>query len=126
MLFNHSTSNCMKSLFVICPKSANVMSKQCLGVISISLFCQIMLFRVIHFSFIIHWLFHFLTWTIISPMFALIYTFLAFCLCKFSMQTSKQLFPHCCSNVIMLLYIAEIERVQSLMRTLAKTDFKSI
>ena len=59
-------------------------------------------------------------------MFALIYTFLAFCLCKVSMQTSKQLFLHCCSNVIMLLYIAEIERVQSLMRTLAKTDFKSI
>ena len=37
MLFNHSASNCMKSL-IICSKSAEVTSKQCLGVILMSLF----------------------------------------------------------------------------------------
>ena len=40
--------------------------------------------------------------------------------------TSKQLSATRCSNVIVLLCIAETERVQNLMKTLARTNFKSI
>ena len=46
--FNHSASNCMKSLLMICSKSAKVTSKQCSGAILISLFFRIKLFKVIH------------------------------------------------------------------------------
>ena len=46
--FNHSASNCMKSLLIICSKSAKVMTKQCSGAILISLFVWIKLFKVIH------------------------------------------------------------------------------
>ena len=35
--FNHSASNCMKSLLIICSKSAKVMTKQCSGAILISI-----------------------------------------------------------------------------------------
>ena len=38
MPFNHSASNCVKWLLIICSKSAKVMSKQCLGTIITSLF----------------------------------------------------------------------------------------
>ena len=52
-------------------------------------------------------------------MFALNYTFSIFRLRKVSSTlTSKQLSGKCCSNVIVLLYMAETERVQSPMRTL--------
>ena len=40
--------------------------------------------------------------------------------------TSKQLSTKRCSNVIVLLCTVETERVQSLMRALARTNFKSI
>ena len=38
MSFNYSASNCMKSLLIICSKSAKVTSKQCSDAILISLF----------------------------------------------------------------------------------------
>ena len=47
-----SASKCMKSSLIICPKSAKVTWKQCTGAISISLFCQIKLFKVIYLLFI--------------------------------------------------------------------------
>ena len=47
MPFNHSASNCMKSL-IICSKSAKVTSKQCSNAILIGLFFRIKLFKVIH------------------------------------------------------------------------------
>ena len=58
-------------------------------------------------------------------MFILSYTS-PFCLCKVNTLTSKQRFARCISNVIVLLCTAEIERVQSLTRTLPQTDFKSV
>ena len=48
MSFNHSASNGVNSLFIICLKSAKVMSKQCLGATLTSLFCGMKLFKVIH------------------------------------------------------------------------------
>ena len=48
MLFNHSASNSMKSLLIICLRSAKETSKQCSGVTLISLFFMIKLFKVIH------------------------------------------------------------------------------
>ena len=57
---------------------------------------------------------------------ALSFTLSVFCLCKDSTITSKQLSAKRCSNVIVLLCTAETERAQSLMRTLARTNFKSI
>ena len=58
-------------------------------------------------------------------MFTLSYTFSALRLWKFSTITSKQLFTKRCSNVI-VLSTTETDRVQSLMRTLAGANFKSI
>ena len=48
MPFNHSTFNCIKSLLMIYSKLAKVTSKQCLGTISINVFCWVKLFKVIH------------------------------------------------------------------------------
>ena len=44
MSFNHSAFTCMKSLLIICSKSAKVMSKQCCS----KLFFRIKLFKVTH------------------------------------------------------------------------------
>ena len=46
MSFDHSTSNCMKSLLIICSKSAKITPKQYSGVILIRLFFWIKLFKV--------------------------------------------------------------------------------
>ena len=54
------------------------------------------------------------------------YTLSPFRLWKVSTTTLIQLSTKRCSKVIVLLYAAETERVQSLMRTLARTNFKSI
>ena len=59
-------------------------------------------------------------------MLVLSYTFSAFRLRKMSTLTSKQLSAKRCSNVIALLCTAETERIQSLMKKMARTDFKSI
>ena len=55
MALNHSASRWMKSLLIICSKSAKVTSKQCSAAISIGLFFRIKLSKVIH------WLFHLFT-----------------------------------------------------------------
>ena len=55
------------------------------------------------------------------------YTPPGFRLCKqSSIITLKQLSIKRCSNVIVGLCTAETERLQNLMRTLARTNFKSI
>ena len=91
-----SSSNFMKSLLIICSKSAKVTSKQYLGAILIRLFFRIKLFKVIHpVERKISW--------------------------NFSWILTKR-----CSNAIVLFFTVETERVQSLMRTLAQTNFKSI
>ena len=58
-------------------------------------------------------------------MFALCYALSGFHLCKVSTITSKQLSAKRCSNIIVLLCTDESEKVESLMRTLARTNFKS-
>ena len=108
MPFNHSASNCLKLLLIICLKSGKVMSKQCSGAISVSLFCRIMLFRFIH-SF--------------TNVRAKLYIF---CISPVQSQHTKTYLRKVSSNVIVLLHGAEKERVQSVMRTLARNDFKSI
>ena len=59
-------------------------------------------------------------------MFALSYTFSAFRQRKMSTVISKQLSTKRCSNIIALLCTVETERIQGLMKKLARTDFKSI
>ena len=54
-----------------------------------------------------------------------LYTF-CISLWKVSTITLKQLSTKRCSNIIVLLCTVEIERVQSLMRALARTNFKSV
>ena len=53
-------------------------------------------------------------------MFALCYTISAFRLRKIEHTNIKTTLAKRCSNVIVLLCIAETERIQSLMRTLAR------
>ena len=48
------------------------------------------------------------------------------CGCKVSTLTPKQLSAKRCSYVIVMLCTAETERVQSLRRALAWTDFRSV
>ena len=52
-------------------------------------------------------------------------TLSAFCLRNVSTLIPKQLSAKRCSNFVVLFCTAEIERVQILMRTLGRTDFKS-
>ena len=59
-------------------------------------------------------------------MFGVSYTLAAFWLPKVSTITSKQLSTKRCSNVFVLLCSTKTERVQSLMKKLARTIFKSI
>ena len=54
------------------------------------------------------------------------YTLSAFRMRKVRTITSKQLSVKHCSNGIVPLCTAETERVESLMRTLARTNFKSV
>ena len=84
------------------------MSKQCSDGILISLFCRIMLFRFIH-SF--------------TNVRAKLYIF---CISPVQSQHTKTYLRKVSSNVIVLLHGAEKERVQSVMRTLARNGFKSI
>ena len=62
----------------------------------------------------------------LKPIFTLKYTHSAFCLWKVSTVTSKQLSTRQCSNAIVLLCTTATKRVQSLIRRLALTNFKSI
>ena len=75
MSFNHSASNCMKSLLIICTKSAEVTSKQCSGAILISLFFLIKAFQnysfgwkkdLLNFFFFLNYLFN-KVWWLLSP-----------------------------------------------------------
>ena len=59
-------------------------------------------------------------------MFVLSNTLSAFRLRKVSKATSKQHSTRRCSNIIVLLCTVETGRVQSLTRTIAWTNFKSI
>ena len=59
-------------------------------------------------------------------MVTLSYTLSAFRLQKVITIASKQLLTEHCSNVIVLLCTAGTERVLKMMRTLARTNFKSI
>ena len=121
IIFNHAVSNFMKSLSIIWAKSAKVTSKQCSGAISISLFCVIKLFKVFHLLFII--LFVYSTYHFTN--FGLSYTFFAFRLRKVSTLTSKQVTAKSCSSVLDFSEQLK-QRVQRLLRPLARTDFKSI
>ena len=58
-------------------------------------------------------------------MFALSYALSGFHLRKVSTITSKQLSAKRCSNIIVLLCTDESEKIESLMRTLARTNSKS-
>ena len=94
MSFNHSASDCMKSLSIICSKLAKVTSKQCSGVILISQFFRIMPFKVIRMK-----------GRSLEYFFVMLsYTLSAYCLHRVSTITSKKLSAKRSSNVTVLLW----------------------
>ena len=71
MSFNHSASNCIKSLFIIYSKPVKVTSKQGLSAILISLFFRIKLFQSYSFGWKnnllnFFWIFLFNKWKILK------------------------------------------------------------
>ena len=87
----------MKSLLIFSSKSSKVTSSD----------------AFLSYPFVLHWLIDLFTQPIISPMFALNYTFSAFCMHTVNAITLKQLCVKDYSNAIVILCTAETGRVQT-------------
>ena len=96
----------MKSLWNICSISAKVTSKQCSDAMSLSLFCRIKLFKVIHLLFIGYFIC--LLKLSLHQMFIPSYTCSVFHLCKVSKMTSKPLSQN--AVLTLLCYFAQLKQ----------------
>ena len=124
-IMNAIQSLSIQLLLIICSKPVKVMSKQCSGAISITLFCQIKLFKVINLLFVGYFICLLnLSFTHVQTNFS--FTFSAFRLRKIRTLTSKHFSAK--RTLTLLYYFLKLKQrgyKASWMRALAQTDFKS-